>query len=453
MPGFNPFSAVGAIIANNTLSNSRQDLQGLAATDPQGFAGSFGNLQFGQGGGSFQQSPQMQQLMQQLMQQTGGGLGGGLFNDPNFQNAFQQNDIGGFFGNAQQAQGGQIGNTAFGGLGQLLGNTQGLNNQFAQNISGGITDQTGGQQNFLFGQGQNFLNQAGNQQGLIQQNLDASRALAAPFEQRQQQALEGSLFGTGRNATTGGRQEFGDFLFGQNLVDQQRIQNAQQLGLQQQGQLANQGFQAFQQGGNLFGQNIGAFGQQLQGFNQTGNLGLGIEGQQFGQNVGAAQFNRQGGQQQFLNSLNLFGQGTAAQNQGFQQGIQGFGQLNQQQGLQNQLFLGSLNADANRIGAQGQFADPLAQIAQSQAAGQQGFFNNFNPFSDRRLKNNLKRIGQLGPFNWYEWTWNKLASVVGADKQPPFGVVADEVAKRIPDAVTLRDGYLTVDYRLLRRLA
>jgi hypothetical protein len=70
-------------------------------------------------------------------------------------------------------------------------------------------------------------------------------------------------------------------------------------------------------------------------------------------------------------------------------------------------------------------------------------------FSDARLKDNRKRIGRLGDLGWYEWDWNDEAKAVGADKQPPYGVIAQEVAKVMPHAVSERDGYLAVDYSII----
>lgn len=366
---------IGARVADNTLSNSRNDLLGLAQTDPQGFTNQFGTLGNFNGGQFFQQSQQQQNTQGQLNQNIGFGLGGGFFNNPDFQNAFQNNN----FGGASQAQQGLLQQQFQGagqGLGGLFGNAQGLNNIFAQNVAQGPQDLTGGRQDQLFNFGSNFLNQANQGQGaLIQQNLDASRALADPFERRQRQSVENSLFSQGRAGTTGGAQEFGDLLSFQGANDQRRILGAQQLGLQQQGQLGQLGLQSFGQGSNLFGQNLQGFGQNIQGFGQTGQLGQGLQGQGFQQMFQQLQGNQSAGQQRLQNAQNLFGIGQQSQQQGFQQGLQGINSQQQLQQIMNQLFLGNQNADANRIGAQGLFSQALGGIARDQASNQQGFFS------------------------------------------------------------------------------
>ena len=374
------FDIIGALVSGNTLSNTRQDLQGFAGANPVGFQNPFGNLsfgggdQFGGGTGQFQFNPQQQAQQQQLQGNIGFGLGGGFFNDPNFQNAFQNNDIGGAFQGAQSGLQQQF-QGAGQGLGGLFGNASGVNNIFAQNIAQGPQDLTGGRQDQLFNFGSNFLGQAGQGQGaLIQQNLDASRALAQPFENRQRLAAENSLFGQGRTGTTGGAQEFGDLLSFQGQNDQRRILNAQQLGLQQQGQLGQLGLQSFGQGSNLFGQNLQGFGQNIQGFGQSGGLAQGLQGQGFQQAFQQLQGNQSAGQQRLQNAQNLFGLGQESFGQGFNQGLAGIDSQQQLMQIMNQLFLGSQNADAARIGAQGQFADPLAQIATEQSRNQSSFF-------------------------------------------------------------------------------
>ena len=78
-------SATGAVAGNNTLSDARQNLLGLAQFNPLDFQGPGGTASFGGGGAQFQLSPQQQAIQQQLGQGTQGFLGGGLFNDPSLQ--------------------------------------------------------------------------------------------------------------------------------------------------------------------------------------------------------------------------------------------------------------------------------------------------------------------------------------------------------------------------------
>jgi len=70
------------------------------------------------------------------------------------------------------------------------------------------------------------------------------------------------------------------------------------------------------------------------------------------------------------------------------------------------------------------------------------------PFSDERLKDNITQYGQLdNGIKLYTWEWNDEAKKHGYDKHPSYGVMAQEVAGVIPEAVRVgRGGYLRVDY-------
>ena len=68
-------------------------------------------------------------------------------------------------------------------------------------------------------------------------------------------------------------------------------------------------------------------------------------------------------------------------------------------------------------------------------------------FSDRKLKDNITKIGEENGFNKYKWVWNDLANKLGLFGEA-FGVMADEVEKVNPEAVI--DGlYKMVDYRMI----
>lgn len=209
-------------------------------------------------------------------------------------------------------------------------------------------------------------------------------------------------------------------------------------------------------------------------------------------------------------SLNAFGAGLAAQNQGYNQALstrqQGVNEVNMQgtfaNGAQQQGFdQGVTNANLNNQGRQQQIAEatqqrnqPLQDIAMLLGTGggysspefadyaqsgvaapdyQGAVYANYNAanqqyqsqlasrasmlgsvfgsmgtaagmvaMSDRRLKENVKRIGTLA---------NGLATYVYnyiGDTAVKFGVMAQEALKVIPDAVvTLPNGYMAVDYR------
>ncbi len=69
-------------------------------------------------------------------------------------------------------------------------------------------------------------------------------------------------------------------------------------------------------------------------------------------------------------------------------------------------------------------------------------------FSDKRLKSNVVKLGTHKGFNIYSWTWNKLAETLGLNGSS-YGVLAQEVQKIEPNAVNNRNGYLTVNYKML----
>ena len=66
-------------------------------------------------------------------------------------------------------------------------------------------------------------------------------------------------------------------------------------------------------------------------------------------------------------------------------------------------------------------------------------------FSDRRLKNNLKKIGEVNGHNWYMWDWNIVANKMGLDGKSE-GVLADELVVTNPDCIGIKDGFMFVDY-------
>lgn len=71
----------------------------------------------------------------------------------------------------------------------------------------------------------------------------------------------------------------------------------------------------------------------------------------------------------------------------------------------------------------------------------------FMPFSDARLKENIRSLGQVGDFNLYEWDWNEEGIAAGAGEDPTYGVIAQEVEKIRPEYVVMGDdGYRRVNY-------
>lgn len=98
------------------------------------------------------------------------------------------------------------------------------------------------------------------------------------------------------------------------------------------------------------------------------------------------------------------------------------GQVGQQQGANNMMGLADLGL---------------------QAYGS-GMFKGM--FSDRRLKDDIVRVGERNGHKWYMWTWNKQANKLGLEGTCE-GVMADEAFAINPDAIKIKDGYMFVDYR------
>lgn len=122
----------------------------------------------------------------------------------------------------------------------------------------------------------------------------------------------------------------------------------------------------------------------------------------------------------------------------------GFGsQLGEAQNNIGNAIAGSLSGQAN---ARGEAANNMLGLAGGIASNPavQGFAKSLFS-SDPRLKENIKKIGVENGFNTYSWDWNEEANKLnlhGSSK----GVMADEVRSKRPDAVTIKDGYMQVDY-------
>ena len=67
--------------------------------------------------------------------------------------------------------------------------------------------------------------------------------------------------------------------------------------------------------------------------------------------------------------------------------------------------------------------------------------------SDERLKKNIEYYDTFKGVKYYTWEWNDEGKRVGAEKYPTFGVIAQQVRKKHPNAVSVgEDGYLMVNY-------
>jgi hypothetical protein len=167
---------------------------------------------------------------------------------------------------------------------------------------------------------------------------------------------------------------------------------------------------------------------------------------------------------------NLYDYNTQLQNQAL---LQSYNQ--QLQGLQGMAGLQSntnaiagMTANIGQTLGQGHIAAGQAQQVGSQQgignllglgdiAGQAGAFEGLGGllskgigwigslFSDRRLKNNLEKIGKVNGHNWYIWDWNIVANKMGLEGKSE-GVLADELVKTNPECIGIKDGFMIVDY-------
>lgn len=131
---------------------------------------------------------------------------------------------------------------------------------------------------------------------------------------------------------------------------------------------------------------------------------------------------------------------------------------NQLSGLQGMAQLPSnANNIASSMAGVGQtVAQGMVGGAQSAAAAQQNNFNNamgagalamqgYETFSDERLKEDIRPAGKRNGHNVYTWLWNEAAKALGLSGRSS-GVLAQEVEKTHPHAVTERHGFKCVDY-------
>ncbi len=104
------------------------------------------------------------------------------------------------------------------------------------------------------------------------------------------------------------------------------------------------------------------------------------------------------------------------------------------------LLTGIGNAQAaGGIGAQNALAQGQQNVATAGSALMM-------MFSDRKLKDNIKQIGEYNGLGVYSWDWNTEANKLGLEGSD-FGHIADEVAEVRPDLVEMSDtGFLKMNY-------
>jgi hypothetical protein len=134
---------------------------------------------------------------------------------------------------------------------------------------------------------------------------------------------------------------------------------------------------------------------------------------------------------------------------------------NQQlQGLQG---LANLPSNANNIasgiaGIGTTLGQGTVAAGQADAAGRNAVIGNMiaigqtaasaGAFSDIRLKENIKLIGNRGGHNYYSWDWNNAASDVGMTGADT-GYMAHEIYETNPEVIGEKNGYITINLEML----
>ena len=366
---------LGGLLARRDIRRGINNVNDLAAFNPFDAAiGGAGRFGFGDSGGFFQLDP--------ILRGVQGGLGGvipGLFAGGLADQLGPALGSGGGVAGAADAA-----NTALGmsanpffdrqTFANTAANVSGIGNVLAGNVAAGPVDTSGGAQAGLFGQGFANMLQSANTDDLVRARFEAANALAQPGEQLATNRFLDREFQLTGGATTGAGQRGGEFLQAQLAAQNQRLLDAQQLGITEAQRLGNLGIAQIGQGAGLLGQNLGFFNQNVQ--NALGAAGLSgqLEGQGFSQMLSALQNTQSAGTQRLSNMLNLFNAQQGAFSNALGLGIQGVGALTDIGQLGIGGILGLLNAEANRIGATGQHANAIAQLSDSSAGFLGGLF-------------------------------------------------------------------------------
>lgn len=109
----------------------------------------------------------------------------------------------------------------------------------------------------------------------------------------------------------------------------------------------------------------------------------------------------------------------------------GIGQFGQQS--TNQITNLLQQSGQAQAGAVLNSAQAAGQVNQNAITGLAAFF------SDSKLKEKIKKIGEIGCLNVYEWVWK----TTGLDD---IGFIAEEVREHFPELVSEHNGYLMVNY-------
>ena len=236
---------------------------------------------------------------------------------------------------------------------------------------------------------------------------------------------------------------------------------------QQNQQLQNTLFGSGRMGLQLAGESVGAGGGN--GFVQPDAFGLGRA--QSRTLADLAGLSRQTAQTEQQQAFEQAGQSYELNRQAMEQqqanalgGFQGaFGTYGAVAGMEQQLVDAGLTIEQARSVAQSSSASGGAALAQAGRQAGNSFFQDLllasasgaseaagtaAMTSDRRLKTNIRKVGELASgLNTYFWDWTEEAKTFVNQDLPTWGVMAQEARELFPDAISKDiNGYLQVDY-------
>jgi hypothetical protein len=268
------------------------------------------------------------------------------------------------------------------------------------------------------------------------------------------------------------------------MANQAALNQAGQFGAQASNTqtLANQAAlnQASQFGASAFNQAQAQQAAQLQAARQFGasaqnqaglaNQAAANQMSQFnvGNQLQAALANQQAGLQFNQQRVGAAGQLGTLANLGFGMGQQLQSGMSQQGALQQAMQQRIIDAARQQYtGYQQQPATSLGYLAtalgmgpspQTQSTSNQMGMTDYaataaalmSIFSDENLKTDISKVGKTpGGHNIYKWNWNEKAKELGLSGSST-GVIAQEVQKVIPEAVHKVNGYLAVNYGMIK---
>lgn len=339
--------AVAGLIGAHEQASAQEDAAKAAANAaqfrPYGINGPLGRVSFDtsknivNAGLTTEQNAQRNSLGQLFSNLLGGNTPTSGYES--FANALGNVGLPGLFGNAITAAN-TLPTDALSAYHNGTSDVSSLLNSTAQGLlSGAATNPNAGTVATLTNQGLGAINT--DTSGIINNTLNLLRQQAAPQESQAYNSLQNKLFSQGRLGSTGGSRDIQAFAQGLGQADLARQLQAQQLGLQIQGQNANIGMGLLGQAQGLQSldlnraQNMQALAPQLLGLQSQ------ILGNQYQSALGINELGNSRAQQNMQNAMSLFGFGNSINTQNFNQALSSLqGQESIDTGLRNLIALG-----------------------------------------------------------------------------------------------------------------